>query len=639
MATRQKTIEFATTVDINALASATNVTKTLDIFIPETVVAFRSVALVVICRDGGTTAATGTAPTIGISTDGVAWDDQAQSNPPANSGEHQGQVFTRDVTSYFTANWSGTSATWSVRFRETTLITRNHSFKLVITYDYDDTATTHIKTIRIPIESTRQYVTTAYQTFGGATAIPAIEGAYLPEDSVVIREAFIEFSGYDNGTVTTDRTYQFRINGGTARDLWFSEQALAGNAIPIWCTYRIDDIEDLSAARSLEIISVGVTNTGARMGGWLTVTYEFNASTSTTIYNSLMLGGIDTTGAIPSNASGDSDSWGRDISIMEPGAITLKESAVVLTMNSNAPAAATLNIACGAQAYQAYTMAANSSFEMGVMTVTHRIDAGGQNGVDFATLARGKNAYELRVYASATVFWNLAGCLILNYTSGKAAAGVGAHAQTRAKLLRPNNTTAATVSRISAVAAAEIPETDYWLIGACLEIRYHNGAGSAGAISLDAERGAGEGEGEGWETLFIGSYLTDNERQGPNIIWGAARRAWRRSNFEVETDRMDIEVARQWQLTVSVATYATYSMLATWHGHTWSSTITISGSAGGTVNVDVFAASDDTHLRSYSRVGNGDVTVTLPFDTEDVYVVAYEDATHLGRSANFTPGD
>jgi hypothetical protein len=80
-------------------------------------------------------------------------------------------------------------------------------------------------------------------------------------------------------------------------------------------------------------------------------------------------------------------------------------------------------------------------------------------------------------------------------------------------------------------------------------------------------------------------------------------------------------------------------MLATWRAHKWSSTITISGSNGGTVQVDVFAASGDTHLRSLSRVGDGDVTVTLPFDTEDVYVVAYEDATHLGRSANFTPGD
>jgi hypothetical protein len=180
MATRQKTIEFATTVDLTTLASAANVTKTIDIYIPETVVAFRSVALICICRDGVDTATkTGTAPTIGISTTGAVWDDLALSNPPANSGESQGQVWTRDVTSYFTTNWTGTSNTWQVRFRETTLLTVNHSFKLVITYDYDDTATTHIKTVRIPIESTRQYITTTYQTLGGATAIPAIEGSYF----------------------------------------------------------------------------------------------------------------------------------------------------------------------------------------------------------------------------------------------------------------------------------------------------------------------------------------------------------------------------------------------------------------------------------------------------------------------------
>jgi hypothetical protein len=641
--TRQKTIEFATTVDLTVIASAANVTKSLAIFIPETVVAFRSVALICILRDGGTAAATGTVPVLGISTDGVTWDDLTLSNPPANSGESQGQVWARDVTSYFTTNWTGTTNTWQVRFRETTLTTCNHSFKLVITYDYDDTATTHIKTVRIPIESTRQYITTTYQTLGGATAIPAIEGSYFPENSVVIREAFIEFSGYGGlTTAATDYTLSFRINGGTARDFWFHEGALTGNAIPIWSTYRIDDIEDLSAARSLEVISTGLTNVGARMGGWITVTYEFNASTSTTIYNSLMLGGSDTVGSIPGTTAADAESWGRNIRIQEPGPVTLKESAVVLTMNSAAPAAGTINVACGAQANTAYTMVGSSSFEMGVITVTHRIDAGGQNGAAFATLARGSNAYELRIYASAAgVWWNLAGCMILNYTSGKATAGVGAHSQTRARLIRASDSNAAsTVARTTGtVAAAVIPETDYWLVGACLELRFHAGAMSTGGISVDVEHQAGEGEGEGWESLYAGVYATDNEFQGPNVIWGASRSAWRRSNFEVETDRFDIEVARQWQVQNSAAIQANYSMLATWYAHTWSSTIIISGSAGGTVQVDVYSAVDDTHLRSLSRVGDGSVTVTLPFDTEDVYVVCYEDDTHLGRSANFTPGD
>lgn len=631
MTTRQKTIEFATTVDLTVLASATNVTKTIGIYIPETVVAFRSVALICTLRDGGTAAATGTAPNLGISYNGSTWDDLALSNPPANTGEHQGQVWARDVTSYFTTNWSGTSATWSVRFRETTLTTCNHSFKLVITYDYDDTATTQIKTIRIPIESTRQYITTTYATLGGATAIPAIEGSYLPESSVVIREAFIEFFGGGGlVTATTDYTLTFRVNGGTGRNFWFSEQALQGNAIPVWSTYRIDDIEDLSAARSLEVVSTGVTNVGARMGGWLTVTYEFDADASTTIYNSLMLGGVDTLGSVPGTTSGDAETWTRSIYIEEPGTITMKESAVVMTLNSAAPAASTLNVAVGAQAYQAYTMAGSSSFEMGVLPVTHRIDAGGQRGTDFATLARGKNDYEFRIYAgTAAIWWNLAGCLILNYTSGKATDGVGVHAQTRAMLIRPNNTAAAIVDRIAAKAAAVIPETNYWLVGACLEIRFHSAALGVGGMSLDMERTAG-----GWDPLYAGFYSTDGESQGPNVLWGASKAAWKRHPLDGDTDRADIETARQWQVTNSAAIQCTYSMLATWHAHTWAVAGTVSGYTGdgSGITVNLHRASDGEYLSTATTAAGGTYSIPWYDNTEDVYVVARQDGTHLGRS-------
>jgi hypothetical protein len=38
-------------------------------------------------------------------------------------------------------------------------------------------------------------------------------------------------------------------------------------------------------------------------------------------------------------------------------------------------------------------------------------------------------------------------------------------------------------------------------------------------------------------------------------------------------------------------------------------------------------------MQSSSRVGNGAYSFTCYDDTENVYVMAYEDGTHLGRSA------
>lgn len=630
MATRSKTIEFATTVDTTNLAVATNRDKTITIYIPETVSAFKSCTLMCNFRGDNTAATSIGAAVLTIGTNGTFATSAASTGVSAsgNSTESEAWCYGWDFVSFFSSNWSGTSNTWSVRINVPNLPTANHSFKLIITYEYDDTATTHIKTVRIPIESTRANLTASYQTIGGATAIPAVEGAYLPEDSVVVRQAFLELMANETGGTTTDFTVSIRINGGTATDIWRSEQALTGNATWAYATVDIT-AEDLSAARSLEAIST-TTSRFEQLGGWLTVTYEFNADNTTTVYNSIVVGAIDTTGWAGGTTSADQDAWGRDIFIEEPGTITLKESGMVI--GANTAGTFTLNVGAGGQTGRDYAFSLAKTITLGQFTLVHRIDASGQVGVAGITLARGRNSYLAKVYSTtANEGWNINGFLILNYTSGIASDGPGVHAQSRFFQIAGVSAAARTKST-SSKQAAQIPETNYWLIGACVDAWIGVAASPSESLAFQAERGSGEGEESGWETLGIAQFWSDNENTNFTGRF-AGRRNWRRYPNDPDSQRMDIETSRSFRVDSTAPAFLWYGMWATWHAHTYAVSGTVSGSGGGTVNLYLHRHSDGELLDSTSRTGDGSYSFTWYDNTEEVYVRAYESDLLVGQTA------
>lgn len=630
MATRTKTIEFASSVDITNLTGGTNRDKAIAIYIPETVSAFRSVALLCYFRGNNTTAASLGAVNLTIGTDSgfTTSSTQSMGTPNGNSGESETWGYMADVTSFFTTNWSGTNNTWYVRYNGATCATANHSFKLLVTYDYDDTSATHIKTIRIPIESTRSLLTTSWQTIGGATPIPAIGGSYLPEASVVVRQAFLELGGNEAATSTTDFTTQIRINGGTAIDIWFSEQALSGNGCYIYTAVDITG-EDLSSARSLEATVVGVTNRVDYLGGWLTVTYEFDPSTTTTVHNSLLLGAIDTTGHSGGTASGDADAWGRSIFIQEPGTIIMRESGVFI--GSNDSAGYTLNLSVGAQGNTSYTHTA-STVQLGQYSLMHRIDAGGAEGTAFTTLSRGRNEYKCIAYSStAGAGWGLNGFLILNYTSSKATAGVGAHSSSKYYLLAPGANDG-TIQQVNSK-SCPIAETEYWLNGVVTDVWCNMDNATNASLAIHAERLAGEGEESGWETLGVTQYRTDNEN---HFIHGryASRKTWKRWPGDNDSERLNLESSRSFKVDTPVLSTTCFGLWVTYHAITYEVSGEITNSAGGTVDITVHRVATGEQVISGSRVGDGSFSFTWYDDTEELYAVSRESGTLLARSDN-----
>jgi hypothetical protein len=88
---------------------------------------------------------------------------------------------------------------------------------------------------------------------------------------------------------------------------------------------------------------------------------------------------------------------------------------------------------------------------------------------------------------------------------------------------------------------------------------------------------------------------------------------------------------------VQVETWLSY------HAITFTKTSTISGSGGASVALNLhydgaqsYILNPGEKVATASRTGNGTVAVSWYDDTENYYLAAREDATHVGRSNTFT---
>lgn len=630
MTTRTKTVEFIYPVNIASNAANTKRTFTgKTIYLPEGSKVFKSVTLVATWADDATAASSPSNWILGIKLGAVAESTATVTDAYTNSGEAWTFRARRDVTSYFTTNWSGTSMTWEASIQQAVSVTQNHCVKLIITYEYDDTTTAHVKTIRIPVESTRSLMTTSYQTLGGATAIPAIGGSYLPEDTPVVRQVWVELWGNTADTGTTDFIATARINGATTLDWYDNEAALASGR---WA-YGVIDItaENLSSARSLEVIISPAVNRISQAGGMVCVTYEFNSSATTTVYNSLLIGGVDSVAQMGGTTAGDGDAWSRTIYINEPGTITMQESGVALFLNDSA--AVTVSVAVGAQADTSYVLTAATT-QNGQYSVVHRIDAGGTAGTAGMTLTRGANEYVISTRSTlGSAGWNLSGFLLLNYTSSKATAGVGAHAQSRYFHLADTAADAQT-RQVTNVTVPTIPESWYYLLGVVVDIAAMTGATSVQSLALLLERTSGLG----WDPAYVGMYRQDGET-GFITPFGAARSIWSRWPGDPDTTKADIETSRAWRMDTPANMWTSWGIWLTWHAHQWTIAGTVSGYAdadGAGLTVKVFRASNDEHVLTLTTTAGGAFTSPWFDDTAELYCMVYEDGTHVGRSVNNT---
>ncbi len=633
MALRTKTIEYAFPADETTRAAGARfdfAAITLDI--PEnTSRTFKSVIVELHTIDNSATVASLTSWLIGIKLGAVAFNDATVTVTIANSGEHQSLWLTRDVTSYFVTNFgSGTSQTCQVGFSMAVLPRINTCAKLIITYEYDDAATTRVKTVKIPIESGTGGLTTSLVELG-TNQVPLLN-TFCPESTKVFKNIWFEVQGneYMNAAATADWQLNLALDAEAADPdgLHFADLISSRYYHYFW----VRNTMATNVVHALKASTTTALSTHAHLAIVLCVTYTYDHAASTTILNSIQ---------IPMNRVSDNSFLGEtaanncrvdaEFYVEEPATIALVQSGVLhsfIEVGSNIPQ----NVRAGAQAYLAYTSGAAAT-NCGMGCLMHRIDSGGASGAGL-TLARGKNTFTFDFYhttGASSMHGFLGSVLFLNYTSGKHANGDGVHNHTVTFSIM--TTDVFTVRRFSASVAPDISEVDYWINSIGLyqpALRTITNSADSVVGNLSFELAAGEWQGDG----FMHVDKTTTTGTGELFLYNSITDAT--PFFDVHPDyirpRANVMTARRWFAFNHQATYQAVVMTVTYHSILFNVAGNVSGSAGGTVTMGLHRASDGELLKTTTRAGDGAYTITWYDNTENLYVEASEDATHLGRS-------
>lgn len=642
MALRIKTVEYAFAQSIAAVATATarDFLQLAALAIPESASrTFRSVTLEVAATDNGAAAASVSAVLIGIALGAVGRNDATVTFTLTNSGENQAWLFTRDVTSYFQTNYSGTSMTADCRLTITGLASINANAKLIITYEYDDAAaSTRIKTVKIPIDGNITNLTTSFVNIGGvASQIPNLS-TFLPEASKVFRSIFFEINSNTGTSAAATSNLDISYDGGATT---VSDTSWAFTLISDVMTRRIDNLTATlatNAAGSIQAKCISATACPYPcLNGVLVVTYEYDHSASTQIMNSIQFTCLDEGSWLGGIATGDKSRFVKELWIEEPGAITLAQSAIMLSYNASG--GPVVDHRAGSQASRTFTH--GSTAHCGGMTHMRRLDSGGAGGVAGCTIGRGKNSIVLDLFATSATAGNIpsnaSALCFLNYLSDKHALGDGVHNHTTHWMVRPYATGGAVQRLQSAVAITpNIPEAAYWLGAVSYQIILQTMTTTPApyAIAFQCECQAGEAEGAGWHDLYVANYESDAE-MGFSLSYARGRTDFLRWPADWDTGgRLNIETARDYRFDSAFTGVAVFqaAMLLTHHAITFTAAGTVSGSAGGTVNIDLHMQSTGEEVAATTRTGNGPYSLTWYDNTQNVYADAWESGALLGRS-------
>lgn len=640
MATRLKTVQYAfPTLASLASNTLTNLSQ-ITIYLPESGAKTIQEAWLEVSMDDIVTATGGslTTKTINLRLNALSYSSTTNANALTHSGENISHFFTRDFSSYFASSWSGTSMTCDVQLQinqstGTTTGFVNVCTTLHITYQYDDTSTTQLKTVYVPLNAP---VTTLPTAKTSHDTIPALD-IYLPENSKVYRNIHIITQANTNTSAATDHVVYYQIDSLASTTTGNYESSLITDR---WVRFVYDITSLGMSTNATHTFNVWSSLTARHhcMQAWLVVTYEFNESATTSVMNSLLLP-VEINSPVGISATVFQRAT-REMMIQETNPVLNRLAAYVRW--NNVANEAGLNVRIGTGTFIAYTNTGSGAIAGGKgLMIRNDAPAGFSFG-------RGKNFLQLDLYNTSTSAkggnW---GCLwMVNYTSDKHPDGVGAHNHSIIWPLAFHGTGAASLNVITAATAPIIPETDYYVSALGLHLGYINNSTSiVSTPSINIERLASTEGGLLWEQGYTDAGIIDTE-VGYNESWSQTRDMFMRWPGDVEDSRMDIEASRRYGLYIpnqsaaaTAAFWETFQLYMTYHTITYAVTGNISGSNGGTVTINLHRANDNGKVYSTTRVGDGSFSITW-YDNafSDVYIVAYEDANHHGRSGVGTAG-
>ena len=517
MATRLKTIQFALPTYTASISDAVDTVIGQGMFyIPENSIATPVTIKSAYAELAWADQITATGGTIGehrfsLSVDGASYETKTELPDILNTAENMAGVFGPfDFTSYISSNLGtapSASYTASAYFdwtTGTTLQANNLNTILTITYEYDDTASTHIKTVWIPMESLTGALPTTETEFG-TNQIPDLS-TFLPETDIVIRDYYFVLEGNQcaNNT-TTDIQLSMKVDSESTYTSGLYERALQSEVFTRYVWSRTTDYPSTGSAHAFKLWS-NVVNTYHGITSTLVVTYEFNPSTTTTVLNSIYIpyeiGSPLSTNTNPSRFS-------RTILLQEPGTLSLKQSAFRFNYNTTVTNVGGITIQVGPQIARTYTNAFNNA--CGMFNIQQRIDTNSAVGVGITSFARGRNDLVVDAYCNDTTndITNLNGYFILNYHSDKHPDGVGAHSHTVFYTLYEWD--ANSTDRLVQNFSYNFPETKYWINSIGVITIIWDAAGF-NAYTFDTEVKSTESKGGGFADIYVDAFnLTKKE--------------------------------------------------------------------------------------------------------------------------------
>lgn len=430
MATRIKTVQYA----FPALASLVNNTLTtltpITIYLPEASKGFRSVVAKVTCDDIVTaTGGTITTKTVNLRLGAAAYTSYTNAATITNSGENISLAWERNVTNHFQTNWTGASMSCDVQLQinqstGTTLGMVNVCVTLEITYEFDDTSPTKVKTIYYPLDCPNGALPTAVAT---ADTIPALD-TLLPEAGKVYRDIFVVFQGNEhNNGGTTDHTMTLRVGTATVTTGNY-EAALGSDRFTRYVWKLLGTYPSTAASQTWQPTS-SVATRRHHQQAYLVVTYEYDEASTTSVFNSIMV--PFKTGVVGSSISAPAAIRMMLGSFEEPGSVGVR-SAFYGFFNPLASVGNLIfryvNAATGSNLTQTYAgLGSNYSGQSAFMALIN--EATTQQALAPAPAISYLNAEVYETDATDRVF-DLSGFLIFCYTSNKSVFGTASHRTT-----------------------------------------------------------------------------------------------------------------------------------------------------------------------------------------------------------------
>jgi hypothetical protein len=634
MATRTKTVEFAhpflAAVVDNTLTPMTQIT----VYLPETGKTFRSVYAIMSINGTGTAQGNVTSRNLQCRLGANAYAGVANANLYTGSGEDIHLFHAVDLTAHFTSFWTGTSMTFDSQVQVdgtwAGVAWTNCCVRLVVTYDYDDTSATQVKTVRIPLNAPASALATSQPS--ALTTIPDLD-VELPETGKTYRNQFITVQGNVERAGAGDLTLNVKFGilltittgvyeGVGSTDYFYSFFSQL-NAITQYNPTSAQDFFIWASATDFDHPQV-----------WLTVTYEFDATGTTDCFVSLMIpaGPAQTMGGTTS-----SDFLRLSADVWIPEADVISKQIAFFPFWTQAAAIAGLNMRVGTGAFVAYSSVA--------ATVAGSCAAMIRNDAAF-TLARGKNTLTSDVYRTDTsdLGAGVGGFWIVNYTCDKPSAGYGA--ANRTVLWNNgqtfNGTAVATwlTSNINTPAGFTSWTQKRFISSFGMRIsQYPNSTGMHTGLCVMAERKSTDTGGQSWLIVGGATYQTDAET-GLLVSCMDFTPFFKQWDNTVD-NRMDLATARRWRISIPgfIATgWAFFEWMMTYHEVTFTVADSVSGFSG-TVTIGLHLERDsakgirDERVLETTRSGDGAFSFTWYDPVEQVYVVA-SDGTNVGRSTS-----